>query len=80
MHDIGKMAKIVMEKRSSKGESLSGPTPMNSEKVMKSDGSEDGRHVAAQDLMSAMNEKSPQKLMEALSNFIDLHGAQAPKE
>ena len=33
----------------------------------------DGRHIAAQDAINAMHEKSPEKLRQALMNFMDLH-------
>ena len=37
------------------------------------DGEVDGRHAAAQDVIAAMDQKDPQKLMEAMANFHDLH-------
>lgn len=49
--------------------------PMASEVTKTEDGEIDGRHIAAQDMLGAMHEKSPQKLMEALANFIDIHHA-----
>lgn len=50
-----------------------GPAPMKPEVVMNEGGEVDGRHLAAQDILGAHHEKSPEKLMEALSNFINLH-------
>lgn len=67
----------MMAKRSPKGERLSGPVAMKTEKVLTSDGEVDGRQVASEDLLAAMSEKSPKRMAEALKNFIDLH--QAPK-
>jgi hypothetical protein len=32
----------------------------------------DGRHSAAEDILMAINEKSAQKLMQALANFYDI--------
>jgi hypothetical protein len=40
----------------------------------------DGCHVAANDVMKAIEEKSPQKLMQALSNFLDMHDAKSSSE
>lgn len=74
--DVKKSVTILMSRRSPKGENLSGPAPMKSEKVMNEDREEDGRHVASSDVLAAIHEKSPQRLMEALANFVDLHGTQ----
>lgn len=68
-----------MAKRSAKGQRLSGPAPMKTEVVKTDEGEIDGRHVAAQDAMAAMHEKSPMKFMDAMSNFIDLHSS-APRD
>lgn len=63
-----------MAKRSPKGEQLSGPAPMKAEVVREADTRElDGRHLAAQDAMAAISEKSPEKFMEAMSNFHNIH-------
>src|SRR5208282_3853846 len=37
----------------------------------------DGRHIAANDLMKAIDEKSLHKVTEALKNFIDVHNHQS---
>lgn len=74
MHDQKKAVMTIMKKRSSKGEHIAGPTPMRAENVKTSDMEPDGRHFAAQDMISAFHEKSAANLMTALSNFIDLHG------
>lgn len=72
MHDEKKALMTIMRKRKESG----GPSmaaPMKTEEVKSEDGEPDGRHAAAQDMMAAMNEKSPEKLMEAMMNFHDLH-------
>lgn len=54
--------------------------PMASERPTKMENGEiDGRHAAAQDVMSAMHEKSSQKLAEALANFHDIHKMHSEK-
>lgn len=70
--DKAKIATIIRSKRSAKGEKL-GSAPMMAESVKDDKGEVDGRHVAAQDIMMALNEKSPERLMHALANFHDLH-------
>ena len=49
--------------------------PMKEEIVRHEDGAFDPRHSAAQDVLMAIHEKSPMKLMEAMSNFHELHAA-----
>lgn len=72
--DPKKIATIIASKRPpGGGPKLMHNIPMKPEKVMNEGGEVDGRHIAAQEMMGAMHEKSPQKLMEALSNFIDIH-------
>ena len=66
----------IMSKRNPQDGSVSS-APMREEVSKSEDGEVDGRHAAAQDILAAMNEKSPQKLMEALANFHDLHAAAA---
>jgi hypothetical protein len=72
--DHKKHVTSIMSKRSPKGEALS-QAPMKAEHVSDEAGEVDPRHLAAQDVLAAHHEKSPMKLMEALSNFIDLHDA-----
>lgn len=64
----------IMAKRNP-GDGSVTAAPMKTELTKNEDGSLDGRHAAAQDAIAAFNEKSPQKLMEALANFHDLHEA-----
>ena len=73
MHDRKKAISTMMAKRSPKGEPLSGPTPMKPEMAHEEDGSVDGRHAAAEDIIAAHHEGSALKMTEALANFIDLH-------
>ena len=69
----------IMSKRHPKdGETMS--SPMKSEIHKDEDGEIDGRHAAAQDAIMAMHEKSPEKLMEALANFMDMHMAKGQTE
>lgn len=77
MFDKKKAYQTIMAKRSPDGSVTS--SPMESQKVMDEDGEPDGRHAAAEDILSAMSEKNPMKLMEALSNFHDLHQAMSDK-
>jgi len=67
----------IMSKRTPKGDKVS-EAPMKSEVVKHEDGQVDGRHVAAQDIIAALHEKSPEKLMHALANFHDLHSSSKP--
>jgi hypothetical protein len=68
----------IMARRHPDGEVTA--APMKPEMVKGEDGEVDGRHVAAQDIMAAFHEKSPEKLMHALANFHDLHAAHQAKE
>lgn len=69
-----------MAKRSAKGgEHIAGPAAMKSEVMMSEGGEVDGRHAAAQDVLAAMAEKSPIKMVQALANFMDLHHAESAK-
>lgn len=71
--DHKKAVTSIMSKRSPKGEVTMSPTPMKPE-IHKAEGGEvDGRHLAAQDIIAAHHSKSPEALMEALGNFINLH-------
>ena len=79
--DKKKALTTIMAKRDPKsGERTA--APMQEQVSKDEDGEVDGRHAAAQDILAAMHEKNPQKLMESLANFHDLHmaAAQAPIE
>lgn len=71
--DSRKAVTTIMAKRSPKGEPLMSPTAMKKEVVKDEDGQDSGLHAAAQDIIAAHHEKSPHKLMEAMSNFINIH-------
>lgn len=74
MWDRRKQIETIMKKRgASGGEVLAGPAPMKMESVKDEDGVPDGRHAAAQDMMMAMHEKSPEKMAQAMANFVDIH-------
>lgn len=70
--DKKKALMTIMSKRNPKDGATSS-APMASEISKSEHGEVDGRHAAAQDIISAMHEKSPQKLMEAMAAFHDLH-------
>lgn len=70
--DKKRIATIISSRKTAQGESL-GSAPMKPEIVKDEQGEVDGRHIAAQDMMAAMHEKSPEKLMRAMANFHDLH-------
>ena len=63
----------MMAKRNAKGEVTVTPTAMKAEIAKSPDGEINGLHAAAQDIIAAHHEKSPHKLMEAMSNFINIH-------
>lgn len=77
--DRKKAITTMMGRRNSKGERTVAPAPMKTEVVKNEDGETDGRHLAAQDAISALHEKSPERLMKAFANFIDIHGSM-PKD
>lgn len=67
----------MMAKRNGKGEKLHDAVPMKPEVVKDEQGEVDPRHLAAQDALAAFHEKSPDKFMQAMSNFIDLHNSRS---
>lgn len=78
MDDPKKAAMTILAKRKASGERTMAPTPMKTEVVKDEDGEVDGRHVAAQDILSAHGEGSAQKLSEALGHFLDMHQSKGP--
>ncbi len=81
IHDRKNAIQTIMSRRGPKGgEVTAGPAPMQSEASMTEPGEVDGRHAAAQDVIAAMHEKSPEKLMQAMANFHDLHAMMKEKE
>lgn len=77
--DAKKTAMTIIGRRKANGARVSEPTAMKSEVVKTEDGEVDGRHVAAQDMFAAHSEGSPQKFMDALASFIDIHSSAPPK-
>lgn len=71
--DHKKAVTTIMSRRKPDGSKSMDNVPMKAEVVKTSDGEEDGRHVASQEMLGALHEKSPMKFMEALANFIDIH-------
>lgn len=72
--DKRKISTLISSRKSAKGEDL-GSAPMKPE-IVKSEGGEiDGRHVAMQDFLAGVHEKSPEKMMRAMGNFHDLHAS-----
>lgn len=64
---------IMARRRSGDGEPMMPPSEIKNEVVKTDEGEPDGRHMAAQDMILAMNEKSPEKMAQAMANFMDLH-------
>lgn len=78
IHDKKNAVTVMMRKRGPQGgEVLSGPTPMKSESVMDEEHMPDGRHEAMQDFLAGVHEKSPDKMMQAMANFHDIHASMA---
>lgn len=75
--DKNKITTVILSKRGKDGGRVAGPAPMKPEISKEEDGSMDGRHPAAEDIIAAFHEKSPQKMMEAMSNFIDIHNSRS---
>lgn len=75
--DKKRIATIMASRKTAQGENL-GSAPMKPEIVKMEDGSMDGRHAAAQDMMAALHEKSPERLMRAMANFQDIHSTMVP--
>lgn len=74
------MGTLIAKRKENGGPREVGPAPMQNEIVKDQDGELDGRHMASQDMLAAFHEKSADKLMQALSNFMDLHLAQPEKK
>lgn len=72
MIDKKKAMQTIMSKRNPQTGEVSS-SPMAAQVSKSEDGEPDGRHAAAQDILAAMHERDPQKLMESLANFADLH-------
>jgi len=72
LFDHKKAMATIVSKRNSKDGSMSS-APMKTEIAKDDDGSLDGRHSAAEDILMAIHEKSADKLNQALQNHHDLH-------
>jgi hypothetical protein len=75
--DKRRIATIIASRRKANGEKI-GQAPLKAEVVKDEQGEIDGRHIAAQEAMMAIHEKSPEKFMQSMANFMDLHSS-APK-
>lgn len=77
--DKKRIASIISSRKSAKGEDL-GAAPMKSESVRDESGEIDGLHVASKDILAAIHEKSPEKFMNALMNWQDIHASRIKKD
>jgi hypothetical protein len=76
MWDKKRAMETIMRRRKASGEHPPAPaTEMKNEDMMADGGEIDGRHEAAKDILHAHNVKSPEMLMHALINFMDIHMA-----
>ena len=74
IHDKRKAMATIMASRKGKDSANVGPgTPVQPQRSMSEGGEIDPRHAAAEDVIAAMHESNPQKMMEALAAFHDLH-------
>lgn len=64
---------IMARRRDGKGEAITAVAPVKPEVVKDDEGEINECHVAAQDILSAIHEKSPDALMRAMMAFIDLY-------
>ena len=76
--DKKRIATIISSRKSASGEKL-GAAPMAPQVVKEEDGSIDGLHVASRDMLAAIHEKDPAKLMNALMNWQDIHASRINK-
>lgn len=72
IHDQKKAMQTIMARRKS-GDGSIAAAPLRPEVSMTEEGVKDGRHSAASDILMAINEKSPQMLMDSLAAFHDMH-------
>lgn len=77
--DKKKAMMSIMAKRHPKDGTME-QAPMAPTEVKTDDGNADPRHVAAQDILMAIHEGHPEKLMEGLKNFMELHTLHAKAE
>lgn len=79
MWDKKKMQEMIIQRRKSSGGEIAG-APMKNEIVKDEEGDIDGRHLAAEDMISAFHEKSPERLMKSMMDFIDIHSSKMESE
>ena len=78
LFDKKRLVDSILKSSREEDGSQTGPTLMKNEVVKTESGEIDGRHVAAEDMLSAFHERSPQRLMDAMGNFLDLHMSRPP--
>lgn len=74
MFDKKKAMATIMSRRQHKDGSMT-TAPMVPSAAQTENGMADERHSAAQDIMAAMEEKHPGKLMDAMMKFMDAHNS-----
>lgn len=72
IHDQKKAMQSIMARRQGLDQRVAS-APLRQEVSMTEPGQIDGRHAAASDMLAAINDHSPQKLMESLANFHEMH-------
>jgi hypothetical protein len=77
--DTRKMATVILSKRKPNGVDRD-MTPMVPEQSKNEDGTIDGRHLAAQDMIAAIHSKSAQQLSEAVENWMSIHNSKSDNE
>jgi len=81
MWDKKKMMQTIMKRRrDGKGEVIAEMAPIKPEVMKDEGGMIDKCHVAAQDMLAAIHEKSPEALMRAMVNFMDIYEASPHEE
>lgn len=71
---------IMSRRRKADGGIISEMAPIKPEVVKDADGELNHLHIAAQDILSAVHEKSAEALMRALVAFVDMYEHQPHKE
>lgn len=74
------MQTIMKRRRNAEGGLISSGSPVKPEIVKDADGEFNQLHVAAEEMLSAFQEKSAEALMRALVNFIDMYENQPHEE
>ena len=79
IHDTKRAMQTIMAQRRGPDGSVAA-APLRPEVSETAEGVPDGRHAAASDVLMAIHEGSPQKLLESLAAFHDLHAMHSQKE